>query len=127
MRKYLYKYREPKILKFYDDYVYANSRAEAVKIAQNKIKKFSKENNKKYSLLYYTLRLYHSGDEKTYTFRFKKWAARSKEIAENYNVYDDQYIKADSCSQAVAKAKEMFGRNNLIISSFQLVHNIDEK
>ena len=43
MKKYLYKYREPKILKFYDDYVYANSRAEAVKIAQNKIKKFSQQ------------------------------------------------------------------------------------
>lgn len=127
MKKYVYKYCEHKILKFYDDYVLAESRSEAVKIARSKVEKISKENGIKYSLLYYTLRLYHSGDEKTYTFRFKKWAARSKEIAENYNVYDDQYIKADSCSQAIAKAKEMYGRNNLIISSFQLVHNVDEK
>lgn len=127
MKKYVYKYRQPKILKLYDDYVYANSRPEAVKTARNKVEKISKENNIKYSLLYYTLHLYHSGDEKTYTFKFKKWAARNKEISEKYNVYDDQYIKADSCSQAIEKAKEMYGKNNLIISSFQLVHNIDEK
>lgn len=127
MKKYLYKYREHKILKFYDDYVLANSRSEAVKIARNKVEKISKENGIKYSLLYYTLKLYHSGDEKTYTFRFKRWAVRNKQIAEKYNVHENQYINADSCSQAIEKAKEMFGKNNLIISSFHLVRNIDEK